>query len=146
MDLPVSERTSAVANVRQVTHFTLGIEDAVGSGARVLESLRSVNLIAVWGYSMGSGKATLEIAPEDPDAFVAAAKAANIEVGEPSTVFYLTGDDRPGTVADTLGKLAGAGVSIGAAQGIADGRGHFGAMIYVAATDVAKVASVLGAS
>lgn len=134
-----------MATVRQVTHFTLEIEDAVGSGARVLESLRGVNLIAVWGYSMGSGKATLEIAPEDPDAFVAAAKAANIAVGAQSTVLYLTGDDRPGTIADSLGKLAAVGISVGAAQGIADGGGHFGAIIYVAAGDVAKAASALGA-
>jgi hypothetical protein len=134
-----------VATVRQVTHFTLEIEDAVGSGARVLESLRGVNLIAVWGYSMGSGKATLEIAPEDGDAFVAAAKAANIAVGAQSTVLYLTGDDRPGTIADSLGKLAAVGISVGAAQGIADGGGHFGAIIYVAAGDVAKAASALGA-
>jgi len=134
-----------VATVRQVTHFTLEIEDAVGSGARVLESLRGVNLIAVWGYSMGSGKATLEIAPEDGDAFVAAAKAANIAVGAQSTVLYLTGDDRPGTIADSLGKLAAVGISVGAAQGIADGGGHFGAIIYVAAGDVAKEASALGA-
>ncbi len=134
-----------MATVRQVTHFTLEIEDAVGSGARVLESLRGVNLIAVWGYSMGSGKATLEIAPEDGDAFVAAAKAANIAVGAQSTVLYLTGDDRPGTIADSLGKLAAVGISVGAAQGIADGGGHFGAIIYVAAGDVAKAASALGA-
>jgi hypothetical protein len=134
-----------VATVRQVTHFTLEIEDAVGSGARVLESLRGVNLIAVWGYSMGSGKATLEIAPEDGDAFVAAAKAANIAVGAQSKVLYLTGDDRPGTIADSLGKLAAVGISVGAAQGIADGGGHFGAIIYVAAGDVAKAASALGA-
>ena len=134
-----------MATVRQVTHITLEIEDAVGSGARVLESLRGVNLIAVWGYSMGSGKATLEIAPEDGDAFVAAAKAANIAVGAQSTVLYLTGDDRPGTIADSLGKLAAVGISVGAAQGIADGGGHFGAIIYVAAGDVAKAASALGA-
>jgi hypothetical protein len=135
-----------MANVRQVTHFTIEIEDAVGSGARVLESLRSANLIAVWGYSTGSGKATLEIAPEDAGAFGAAAKAANLDVGAPSTVFYLTGDDRAGAMADAFAALAKAGVSVGAAQGIADGRGHFGAMIYVAAGDAAKAASALGVS
>jgi len=37
------------------------------------------------------------------------------------------------------------GISVGAAQGIADGGGHFGAIIYVAAGDVAKAASALGA-
>jgi hypothetical protein len=134
-----------VANVRQVAHFSLEIEDAVGSGARVLESLRRLNLIAIWGYSRDSGRATLELAVEDPSALLAAAKAANLNVGAPSTVLYVTGDDRAGAMADALGTLAQAGVSIGAAQGIADGHGHFGAIIYVAAGDVAKAASALGA-
>ena len=133
--------------VRSLAHYTIDIENKVGSGAAVLGQLRDndVNLVAAWGYATGSGKAKLEVVPDDPAGFTAAAKALGLQPSEPLTVFFLTGADRRGVLADTLEKLAAANVGLEAAQAVTDGSGGFGAVLYVAAADVQRAGAALGA-
>jgi hypothetical protein len=130
--------------VRAVSHYTVDIAHEVGAGAKLMAQLRSVNFIAVWGYATGSGRAKLELIPEDAAAFSAAVKSAGIEVGAPATAFYLSGTDRPGAMAETLEKLAAANVGLEAAQGVSDGSGHFGAVFFVASADAARAGTALG--
>jgi hypothetical protein len=133
--------------IRSATHYTLDIENNVGAGAKVLGLLRDndVNLVAAWGYATGSGKAKLEIIPDDADGFTAAAKALGLQIGAPATVFYLTGADRRGALADTLEKLAAANVGLEATQAVSDGSGGFGAVFYVDAKDVQRAGTALDA-
>lgn len=133
--------------VRSAAHFTVDIENAIGSGAKVLGQLRDndVDLIAAWGYATPSGKAKLEVVPRDSDGFAAAAKALGLTVGPPATVFYVTGADKRGVLADALAKLAAANVGVDAAQAVADGSGHFGAILYVGAADIQRAGTALDA-
>ncbi len=133
--------------VRSVAHFTVDIDNKTGAGAAVLGQLRNddVNLIAAWGYATASGKAKLEIVPDDADGFVAAAKALGLAHGAPVTVFYLTGADRVGALADALAKLAAANVGLDAVQAVSDGSGGFGAVFYVGAADIQRAGTALGA-
>jgi hypothetical protein len=131
--------------VRTVEHFTLDVKDEPGAGSHALGLLRDndVNLIAMWGYPGGPDVARLELVPEDADGFVAAAKASGLEVSEPSTAFYVTGEDRRGAIAEKLEALAKAGVNVSAAHAVSDGRGRFGAIIFVAAPEIQKAAAAL---
>ncbi|MGP6158666.1 MAG: hypothetical protein ACLPYS_14380 [Vulcanimicrobiaceae bacterium] len=133
--------------IRRVEHYTLDIENKAGSAARVLEVLRDmrVNLIALWGYAIERGVAALEVIPEDTAAFIAAAKSAGLTLGEPKSAFYVTGTDRLGAVAETLTQLALAKINVGAVQAVSDSRGFFGAVIYVAPSDVEKAQAHLRA-
>jgi predicted amino acid-binding ACT domain protein len=133
--------------IRRVQHYTLDIENKAGSAARVLEVLRDlrVNLIALWGYAIERGVAALEVIPEDEEAFLEAAKSAGLALGEPKSAFFVSGTDRLGAVAETLTQLAQAKINVGAVQAVSDGRGYFGAVIYVAPSDVEKAQSHLRA-
>ncbi|MGP6158099.1 MAG: hypothetical protein ACLPYS_11460 [Vulcanimicrobiaceae bacterium] len=133
--------------VRSVSHYTIDLENKVGAGAKVLGQLRDndVNLIAAWGYATGSGKAKLEVIPDDADGFTAAAKALGLAVETPITAFYMMGADRRGVLADTLEKLAAANVGLEAAQAVSDGAGGFGAVFYVDAADVQRAGTALNA-
>jgi hypothetical protein len=133
--------------VRSVAHYTVDIENEVGAGAKVLGRLRDsgVNLIAAWGYATGSGKAKLEVVPDDAGAFAAVAKTLGIALSAPVTVFYVTGADRRGALSETLEKLAAAKVGLEAAQAVSDGSGGFGAVLYVDAADVAAAGAALSA-
>ena len=134
-------------DVRRVEHYTIEIEDKVGSGAQLLASLRDndVDLIAVWGYPGGPGKARFEIVPKDADGFTAAAKAAGLEVGAPTAAFCVAGSDRVGAIAEKFEALARANVNVTSAHAVSDGQGHFGAIIYVAPADLQKAATALDA-
>jgi hypothetical protein len=131
--------------IRRVGHYTIDLENTPGAGARVLGLLRDgdVNLIAVWGYVTAGGKARLELVPDDAAGFDAAAKAGGLAVSEPTTAFYVIGEDRRGASFELFDRLAHAGVSVVAAQAVADGRGRFGAVIFVDPADLQKAATAL---
>jgi hypothetical protein len=133
--------------IRQVEHYSASVANKVGEGARVLEALRGagVNLIGFWGYARATGKATLEFIPENGAAFAAAAKAAKVKLTKKQIAFHVEGDDRPGAVAELLGRLAAAKVNVGALQAVAAGAGRYGAVIFVPQAAVGKASKALGA-
>jgi hypothetical protein len=142
-----SAKGGLMAEIRQVEHYTASIANKVGEGARVLGILRDagIDLIAVWGYPYGKGRAQLEFIPKDGAAFVAAAKQAKLRLRK-STALYIHGNDRPGAIADILAKLAGARINVAAVQAVCDGGGSYGAVVFLPPTAARKAASILGAT
>ena len=53
--------------------------------------------------------------------------------------------DRPGALAENLGKLAVAGVNVTSVDALTAGQGRWGAVVWVAPEDVGKAARLLGA-
>jgi hypothetical protein len=133
--------------VRKVPYFYVMAPDRAGEGARALQALREagVNLLAFSGFPAGR-RAQLDFVPEDPVAFRAAARKARWKVVGPKTAFLIDGDDRPGVVAELLGRLAAAGINVTATDAVCAGAGRFGAILWVKPRDVARAARVLGAA
>ena len=73
-----------------------------------------------------------------------AAKQAKLRLRK-SAALYIHGDDRPGAIADILGKLAGARISVAAVQAVCGGGGSYGTVVFLPPTAVRKAASVLSA-
>jgi len=134
--------------IRQVEHYSAAIPNKVGEGARVLGALRDagVNFTAVWGYPRGAGKAVLEFIPDNGAAFVAAARAAKLKLSKKQIAFHISGDDRPGAVADVLRKLAEAKINVGAVQAVCAGMGRYGAVVFLPQAAVGKAAKALGSA
>src|SRR5581483_6694883 len=118
--------------VRRVQYFYITAPDRPGEGARALETLRaaSVNLLAFSGFPEGR-RAQLDFVPEDPAAFRAAARRAGWMVTGPKMAFLVEGEDRPGAVAEILGKLADAKVNVTATDAVCAGGGRFGVLLWV---------------
>ena len=57
--------------------------------------------------------------------------------------FLLSGDDRPGAVAEAMAKLAAAGINVASVHGVSGGACRYGAVITVDAAAVKKAAKVL---
>lgn len=132
--------------ITKADHFTAPLLDKVGEGARILGALRDggVNLIALWAYPMGKGRARMEFVPEDSAILRTAARKARLKLEKKQTVFLVNGDDRPGAVAETLARIAAAGINIQAVQAVCSGAGRYGAAIFVEAKDVRKASKALG--
>ena len=132
--------------VRKVQYFYVMAPDKPGEGARALGVLRDagVNLIAFSGFPEGR-RSQLDFVPEDPAAFRAAAKRAKWKVTGPKFAFVVEGEDRPGAVAEILGKLADAAVNVTATDAVCAGAGRFGILLWVKSPDVSRAAKALGA-
>jgi len=77
---------------------------------------------------------------EDPALLKKAAKQLKIDLGKKQTTFHITGEDRPGVVAEALAKLAAREINVYAAQALCAGNGRFGALIQVDQDAVKKAA------
>ena len=132
--------------VRKVQYFYIMAPDKPGEGARALRTLAEagVNLVAFSGFPAGR-RSQLDFVPEDPAAFRAAAKKARWKVTGPKAAFVVEGEDRPGAVAEILGRLADAEVNVTATDAVCAGAGRFGVLLWVKPRDVNKAAKALGA-
>jgi len=135
-----------MAEVRRIDYYYVMVPDKAGEAARILAGLRDagVNLIAFSGFPEGARKAQLDFVPEDSAAFTQAAKQLGLKLSAKKAGFLIQGEDRPGAVAETAGKLAQAGINVTSMQAICGGGGRYGALLWVKPPDARKAAKVLG--
>jgi hypothetical protein len=133
--------------IQKVDYFYIKAANKPGEGARVLRALRDegINLLAFSGFPQGQ-KAQIDFIPEDPAAFEAAAKRAGLKLSKKKSGFLVQGDDRPGAVADIMGRLADAKINVTAIDAVCAGGGRYGAILWVKPKDVVAAARALGAS
>jgi len=132
--------------IRKVEYFKVGVADKAGEGARLLGILKDakVNLLALTGFPRGR-RAQIDLVPQDATAFKKAMKKAGVALGEKKTLFLVQGDDRVGAMAEILDKLGTAGINVTAVDAVTDGKGRFGAILWVKPKDMAKASRILGA-
>jgi hypothetical protein len=134
--------------IRKVDYFTMQVSDKPGEGARALDALRQagVNLLAFTGFPEGRRRAQLDFVAEDTAALKAAAKRAKMKLSPKKIAFLVQGEDRPGAIAEIMGKLAAGGINVTAIDALCAGGGRFGAILWVKGPDLRKAAKVLGAA
>ncbi len=132
--------------VKQIDCFHVMVGDRPGEGARVLTALRhaGIKLLGFSGSSRGQHQARLVFAPEDPGAFVEAAKAAQIPLSGKETAFLIRGANRPGLLARALTELALSEINITSAQWFCGDDGRYGGIVWLSPADVYKAAQALG--
>ena len=133
--------------IRRVDYFYIQVANRPGEGARALGALRDagVNLLAYSGFPEGRG-AQLDFVPEDAAAFRQVAKAAKWKLTGPKKAFLITGEDRPGAIAEIIQKLADAKINVTACDAVAQGGARYGAILWVAPRDVGRAVKALGAT
>ena len=134
--------------VRKVDYFYIETPDKPGEGAKVLAALRDagVSLVGFTAFPRGRWGAQIDFIPEDPVAFKTAARKAELKLSAKKTGFLIQGEDRPGAIADIMGKLAAVNINVTASDAVCAGEGRYGAMLWVKPADVRKAAKALGAT
>ena len=131
--------------IRRVDYFYVEVPDQPGEGVRVLMAVKEagVNLLSFTAFPTGSGKAQVDLVPENAEALQKAAKNARLQLSPRKQAFFVQGENRAGAAADVLRKLSSAGINVRAANGAA-APGGFGLILWVDPNDYAKAAQVLG--
>ena len=133
-------------SLQKVEYYYAVVEDRPGEGRRLLEflSAHSIDLRAFTAFPLGGGKAQLDFIPEDIDKLKEAASDAGIPLVGPKQAFLIQGDDRTGVLVEYHLRLADAGINVYASNGINDGRGRFGYVLWVRPEDYERAANALG--
>ena len=134
--------------VKRIEYYYTTVPNRAGAGAKVLNAFKEarVNLLAFTGFPCGAGRAQLDFVPANKRAFVAAARKAKIRLVGPKKAFLIQERDRAGAIADIVNKLAKARINVTAVDAITDGKGRYGAILWVKPRNVTQAAKILGAS
>jgi predicted amino acid-binding ACT domain protein len=132
--------------IRRVQYFYATVPDQPGEAYGLLSQLAQlgVNLLAISAIPMGPMTTQLQIFPDDPPRLSSAAKHAGMTLSEPQPALLVQGDDEMGALSGVHARLAEASVNIYASNGVSDGRGHFGYIMYLRAEDYERGARALG--
>ncbi len=119
--------------IRRVDYFYVTVRDEPGQAYELLSQLRrlGINLLAFTAVPLGPDATQLTLFPEDTPRLREAATAARLEYNGPHRALLIQGDDELGALERIHAQLAESGVNVYASSGVADGRGHFGYVIYV---------------
>jgi len=136
------------STVKEVEYFYSIVADKPGEARKLLEfiSEKQVNLQALTAFPVGNGKSQLDFFPVDSELLKKAAADAGINLVGPKKAFLIQGDDSIGALYDFHLKLFNAGVNIHACNGVVDGTGRFGYVIWVNPIDYEKAAKALRSS
>jgi len=132
---------------RRIDYFYTTVPDLPGEGHRLLKSLQEagVSLLAFSAFPISGGKTQIDFVPSDSDRFLTAARQAGIALSDRKRCFLIDGADRPGAVAEIVGRLSEAQINVTALDAVCGGAGRFGAILWVKPSAYEAAASALGA-
>jgi hypothetical protein len=136
------------SRVYEVEYYYAVVADKPSEARKLLEFLseKEVNLLALTAFPLGEGESQIDFFPADPDKLKEAARDANMPLVGPKKAFLLQGDDRVGALHEFHLKLSNAGINIHAANGVVDGTGRFGYIIWVDPADYKEASKALRSS
>jgi hypothetical protein len=131
--------------ISKVNYFYCSVIDQPGEGHKLLSQLESsgVNLLAFTAIPVGPERTQLTLFPQSPDKLITLAKQANLTLDGPHPALLVTGDDELGALAEIHQKLLDADVNVYASNGVADGVGGFGYILYIRQEEYDRAISAL---
>lgn len=136
------------STVKEVDYYYAIVADRPGEARKLLEFLseKMVNLLALTAFPVGDGQSQIDFFPAEPEALKKAAEDAQVSLVGPKKAFMIQGVDRIGALYDFHLKLANAGINIFACNGVVDGTGRFGYVIWVDPADHENASKALKSS
>jgi len=132
--------------IRPVQYFYTMVEDRPGEAFRLLSSLAAaeVNLLAFNIVPVGANCTQLVVFPEHPGGLARVAEREGMAITGPQQALLIQGDDELGALVEVHQTLFKAGVNVYASNGVNDGRGSYGYVIYLRPEGFDEALRVLG--
>ena len=133
-------------SVKRIEYFNLTVQDKPGEAYKMLSAFSGlgVNLLAFTAVPTGQTHTQLSLFPDDPATIAQAAQKIGLVLDGPHLALLVQGDDELGALASIHAKLSAAGVNVYASNGVSDGHGSFGYVVYVRPDEFESAAVSLG--
>ncbi len=132
--------------VQRGEYYYAIVDNKPGVLYRLLDhfQVRGVGFYAFTCFPIPGNKSQLDFFPIDVPQFLGAAREAGLAMIGPRSAFVVQGEDTTGAVVSYHERLAHAGINVHAANGVSDGRGGFGYVLWVNPEDFEKAAREVG--
>lgn len=132
-------------NIRCVEYFYCSVKDQPGEAYKVLSILAElgINMLAFHAVPIGPNNTQLTIFPDDSNKLISEAKRSGLDLEGPHPAFLVRGDDQLGALSEVHKKLYDASVNIYASNGVTDGEGDYGYVLYVRPEEFATAKEIL---
>ena len=134
------------AQIRRVEYFYTTVKDRPGEAYQSLSMLASanVNLLAFNITPIGPEQTHLVLFPDNVEDLARHAERSGLVLSAPQHAFLVQGHDWQAALVGIHEKLTDAHINVYASNGVSDGRGGFGYVLYVKEGDFENAANVLG--
>jgi hypothetical protein len=132
--------------IQPVSYFNLTVKDEPGEAYNLLSLLAQagIDLQAFNAIPIGPSSTQLTLFPENEELFLKEAEKNNMKVEGPNRAILVQGDDELGALREVHHRLFDAKVNVYACNGVSDGEGDFGYIIYVRPDAFEKAQKALG--
>lgn len=132
--------------IRRVDYFYASVKDQPGEAYQTLDQLAKlgINLLALTVVPIGPNSTQMTIFPDDSENLEDIAEKTGLVLDGPHPAILVQGDDEIGALTDIHRRLYEAGVNVYASNGVSDGKGSYGYVIYVRPEAHADALKALG--
>lgn len=119
--------------IKSVSYFYTTVKDLPGAAYALLTQIADlgINLLAFTSVPIGPAHTQLTLFPDDGARLRTEAKKAGIILEGPHNALLVQGDDELGALTTIHEKLYEANINVYASNGVADGKGSYGYIIYI---------------
>ena len=131
--------------IRKAEYFYTTVIDQPGEAYKILTQLEDigVNLLAFTAIPMGPERTQFTLFPEDENTLREAAREAGFTLDGPHPAILVQGDDELGALTEIHNKLYRVNVNVYASNGVTDGKGSFGYVLYIRPEEYEMAAATL---
>ena len=132
--------------VRRASYFYATVKDQPGQAYQALNQLAElgINLLALTVVPIGPNTTQMTIFPSDEEDLQDIARETGMPVDGPHHAILVQGNDEIGALADIHKILFEAGINVYASNGVSDGKGSYGYLLYVRPEAFEEAAKALG--
>ncbi len=131
--------------IRKAEYFYTTVVDQPGEAYKILTQLEEigVNLLAFTAIPMGAERTQFTLFPKDENILSEAAREAGFTLDGPHPAIIVQGDDELGALTSLHQKLYQANINVYASNGVTDGKGSFGYVLYIRPEEYERAVAAL---
>jgi hypothetical protein len=131
---------------RKVEYYNIAVQGHITGGSKLLTTIADagVDFLAYKAIPLEQNRTQFTLFPREGSKMNAMAMKAGLKLDGPYSAVIITGDEKPGALAEIYRKLSQAVIQVEESSGIAHINGGYGVILYLKQEDCDKAMAALG--
>jgi hypothetical protein len=131
---------------KKVEYYNIIVQGDIAEASKLLTTIAGagVDFLAFKATPLDTKRTRFTLFPIDGSVLTAGVLKAGLKPDGPHSAIIITGDERPGALADIYRKLSEAGIKVEESTGIAHVNKGYGVVLYLQKEDCDKAITALG--